>query len=799
VSTAFHGFELQEKIGAGGMSTVYKGIHTTLGYPVAIKILHPGLAGDTQFIARFEREAKAASALRSVNITSVIDFGSANDCYFIVMEYVDGPDMAKVFELLRAESGAAQPFPPEIALLVLEEVAYGLREAHAGGVIHRDIKPSNILINRRGEVKLADFGLARDTRDHARMVDQDLTRPGMVVGTPSYMSPEQAVGRDDVDHRSDIFSLGVMAYQLLAGEKPFQGDSPTEVQERIINATPRPLAETSCPLLTDEIEEMVGRMLAKDPGKRYQSMDQVLHAMRECMESIDSSGGLIKLRRDLLQRFAQDPAATADDLRHQAINSHLRLGFHFKNLGLASMTDALREFRHVLRLDPRNPKASQAVAELRKRAEDSGVGMAAAPPPAAAVPTGAPGRGGAAAAAAADDADAAGRTMVMPAGGRSPRVAEPAPASPPPAVPPQVAPREPRPSRPPREKRPPRESRPSRPALAGVLDGLRRRPGLVAGVLGAVVVVAVTVVVLGQRHPPAPPATVAVQVVSEPAGAQVWMRPAGSADFAPTGRQTDCVLADLAAGAWEFKLSLAGYADTVLAVTASAGGPASARGRLRALAVAEGGAVPEAASAAAPGAPGVVRPASGGADSARAAVAAVAEPVRLNGQIRVRVTPDGASVLVRQAEAPWRPVGPAPVTTELLPAGNWEVRAEKPGFAPAMAKVKVIGGQTVVARLTLVLSGGEVEIGATGPVPLDIDQQRVGSTPWSGRLEPGEHTITVRSDDYTVQAASLVAADGSRRPLSPSGSGGKYTSFRVTVGQGDRLKIDLQLKKKSRT
>ncbi len=790
MSTAFHGFELQEKIGAGGMSTVYKGIHTTLGYPVAIKILHPGLAGDTQFIARFEREAKAASALRSVNITSVIDFGSANDCYFIVMEYVDGPDMAKVFEMLRAESGAAQPFPPEIALLVLEEVAYGLREAHAGGVIHRDIKPSNILINRRGEVKLADFGLARDTRDHARMVDQDLTRPGMVVGTPSYMSPEQAVGRDDVDHRSDIFSLGVMAYQLLAGEKPFQGDSPTEVQERIINATPRPLAETSCPLLTDEIEEMVGRMLAKDPGKRYQSMDQVLHAMRECMESIDSSGGLIKLRRDLLLRFAQDPAATADDLRHQAINSHLRLGFHFKNLGLASMTDALREFRHVLRLDPRNPKASQAVAELRKRAEDSGVGMAAAPPPAA-VPTAAPDRGGAAAAA--DDADAAGRTMVMPAGGRPPRAAEPAPAAPPP-----VAPREPRPSRPPREKRPPREPRPPRPAAAGVLDGLRRRPGLVAGVLGAVVVVAVTVALVSRRRPPAPPATVAVQVASEPVGAQVWMRRAGSADFAPTGRQTDCELADLAAGAWEFKLSLAGYADTVLAVTASAGGPVSVRGRLRALVATGGGAVPDGTSAAAPGATGIVRPGSGAADSARAAVAA-AEPVRLNGQIRVRVTPDGASVLVRQAEAPWRPVGPAPVTTELLPVGSWEVRAEKPGFAPAMMKVKVIGGQTVVARLTLVPSGGEVAIGATESVPLDIDQQRVGSTPWSGRLEPGEHTITVRSDDYAVQAASLVAADGSQRSLPASGTGGKYTSFRVTVAQGDRLRIDLQLKKKPRT
>ncbi len=794
MATAFHGFEVHEKIGAGGMSTVYKGVHTTLGYPVAVKILHPGLAGDTQFIARFEREAKAASALRSVNITSVIDFGSEDDCYFIVMEFIDGPDLAKVFEMLRAESGAAQPLPPEIALLILEEVAYALREAHAEGVVHRDIKPSNILIDRRGEVKLADFGLARNTGDQARMASDDLTRPGMIVGTPSYMSPEQAVGRDDVDHRSDIFSLGVMAYQFLAGEKPFQGDSPTEVQERIINASPRPLAETSCPLLTNEMEEMVSKMLAKDPGKRYQSMDQVLHALRECMDSIDSSGGLVKLRRDLLQRFARDPAATANDLRHQAINSHLRLGFHFKNLGLASMSDALREFRHVMRLDPRNPKASQALAELRKRAEDSGVTMRAAPPPTGAGPLGAHEP---------DDVDAAdpvesGRTMVMPAAGPPRRAAEPVAApAPEPAA---AAPPPPRAPRVPREPRQPRKARPDRAAaspVAGILEGLRRRRGMVAMALGAVVIVAVAAVLLTRRGPTAPPATAIVQVASEPAGAQVWMRRAGTADFTPTGRQTACVLADLAVGAWEFRLSLAGYADTVLAVTAAGSETTSVGGQLRALVPEGEGETPAVAATGAPGTAAAVPAPATIAETPSEAAAAPA--VSSSGRIRVRVTPDGATVLVRQAGEPWRPVGTAPVVTELTAADNWEVRAEKPGYAPVMKKVRISGGQTLGVRLEMVLSGGEVAIEATDPVPLDIDQERVGNTPWTGRLEPGEHTLTVRSDDFTVQTASQVAADGSQKQLPPLSSGGKYTSFRVTIAQGDRLKIDLQLKRKPRT
>ncbi len=397
MGTIFHGYEIKEKIGSGGMSTVYRGLHSTLGYPVAVKVLHPGLAGDESFIARFEREARAASSLRNNNITRVIDFGSEDDMYFIVMEHIDGPDLQKLFADFQKAVGRSRPLPAEIALLILEEVAYGLKAAHTNGIIHRDMKPNNVLLSTEGEVKIADFGLARDTRAFARLSAQNLTQPGMVVGTPSYMSPEQAAGRDDLDHRTDIFSLGVMAYQLLTGEKPFKGDTPTAVQESIINNAPEPLTHEACPLLTAEISALLDKMLAKDPAKRYQSMDQVLMALKECMESIDRSGALIKYRRDYLARFAKEPVTFAEELRHQNIKSHLNLGYHFKNMGLENIGDAIREFHYVLSLDPQHSKAGEAMRELKRRAEESGQSHAVVAPPVRA-----------------DDEDATGRTLVMP-------------------------------------------------------------------------------------------------------------------------------------------------------------------------------------------------------------------------------------------------------------------------------------------------------------------------------------------------------------------------------------------------
>ena len=376
MATSFHGYTMKEKIGSGGMSTVYKGIHETLGYPVAIKVLHPGMAGDASFISRFEREAKAASSLRNNNIATVIDFGSEDDIYFIVMEFVDGDDLGKVAEKVAANTEEFDSLPVEMVLTILEEVAYGLRDAHEKGIVHRDIKPSNILLNNRGEVKIADFGLARDTSDMARLSGNDLTLPGTVVGTPSFMSPEQAVG-GDLDGRSDIFSLGVMAFLLITGEKPFKGNSPTEVQERIIKDDPPPLTVVNCPLLTPEIDSLIVKMLEKDPSRRFQNMDQVLRALTESMESIDPNGTLMKYQREYLANFAKDPVGFSAELRRKSVTRHLKRGFHFKNMGLSNIDDAIREFSYVLSLDPENPEAAGAVKELRRKAEESGMSKAA--------------------------------------------------------------------------------------------------------------------------------------------------------------------------------------------------------------------------------------------------------------------------------------------------------------------------------------------------------------------------------------------------------------------------------------
>jgi len=365
--TSFHGFEARERIGSGGMSTVFKGVHKTLGYPVAIKILHPALAADQGFIARFEREARAASALRSNNITSVIDFGEEDGVYFIVMEYVDGRDLSQIFSVLQGKSPQPVPFPPEITLLLLEEIAVGLQKAHAHSIIHRDIKPSNVLLSVDGEVKIADFGLARDVR----LAPGDLTGTGTVVGTPSYMSPEQAAGKKAVDERSDIYSLGVLAYQFFSGEKPFTGETVSDIQAAIINDFAPPLTLARCPLLTREIEAFVAKAMAKDPDKRFESMKRVSEALASCLENFDASGSLIRRRRELLAGFARDPQAVATELRQQGISAHLKLGYHYQSMGLEKLGDSIREFRLVLSLDREHPKATRALAEVEKRAEES--------------------------------------------------------------------------------------------------------------------------------------------------------------------------------------------------------------------------------------------------------------------------------------------------------------------------------------------------------------------------------------------------------------------------------------------
>lgn len=341
---SFRGFRIIEQIAQGGMATIYKAHQESLDRIVCVKELFPHMAADEALIARFEREAKAAASLNHENIVGVIDFGREDDFYYIVMEYIEGVDLASVLKQVE--------IPYEIALILFHEILRGLDFAHQMGLIHRDIKPSNVLFSKKGEVKLADFGLARQGEKMT-----SLTMTGTVMGTPSYMSPEQAMGKM-VDGRSDIFSLGVVAYELFGGRKPFGGDSYAAVIHSIMNVEPDPI-QTINPVVPDELARIIEKCLHKDPSKRYQDTGSVLRDLESIVEEL----GILRLKRHLAP-FAQDPEGYREILRKKEVAKYLDLGSYYMNLGLGKIDDAIREFKRVLFLDPDNESADKNYKKL---------------------------------------------------------------------------------------------------------------------------------------------------------------------------------------------------------------------------------------------------------------------------------------------------------------------------------------------------------------------------------------------------------------------------------------------------
>ena len=276
-------YEIGEKLGAGGMGTVYRGTDTRLGRPVALKFLSPGQSSDAEQRARLLREARAASALSSSNIASIYDIGEADGNVFLVMELVDGESL-----LARLSGG---PLPIRDAVDIAMQVADALDEAHARGVIHRDVKSANVMITPRGRVKILDFGLAKLSKTAG--VDAAETRSGAletvagtVLGTFSYMSPEQALGRT-VDHRTDLFSLGIVLYEMLTGRLPFEGATVTEILDRVVNHEPPALARFNYSV-PQPLETIVLKALAKDAAFRYQSAREMYIDLHAVLRTIDS-------------------------------------------------------------------------------------------------------------------------------------------------------------------------------------------------------------------------------------------------------------------------------------------------------------------------------------------------------------------------------------------------------------------------------------------------------------------------------------------------------------------------------
>jgi serine/threonine-protein kinase len=262
-------YELEELVGSGGMSTVFRARDVQLDRRVAIKILHERYVDDPEYLARFRSEARAVARLSHPNIVTVIDRGDDGGRQYIVFEHVEGENLKELVQ----RTGR---LPVRGALQLVLAVADGLAFAHERGLVHRDVKPQNVLVSREGEVKVTDFGIARSLD-----VEHGVTQTGTVLGTSEYLAPEQASGKP-VSPATDVYSLGVVLWELLAGDVPFVGENFVAVALRHLNEPPPSLRERR-PDVSPRLEAAVDRALAKDPAARFPSMAALARELRACL------------------------------------------------------------------------------------------------------------------------------------------------------------------------------------------------------------------------------------------------------------------------------------------------------------------------------------------------------------------------------------------------------------------------------------------------------------------------------------------------------------------------------------
>jgi non-specific serine/threonine protein kinase len=294
VGSTIQHYRIRDRLGAGGMGEVYLAEDTRLGREVALKFLPAEAQKDADRRARFLTEARAASALRSSNIAAIYDIGQYEGADYIVMEYVEGENLAK-----RVHNG---PLPVREAVDIATQIVDALTDAHARGIVHRDIKSANIIVTARGQVKVLDFGLAKFLQplsgkaslDSALTVGED-TMAGTVLGTASYMSPEQALGRN-VDQRSDLFSTGVVFYEMLTGRLPFEGKSFAEVVDAILHQVPPALARLNYAVPV-EVDTIIRKALEKNPEVRYQTARDLfadLQRVRADLDEVERHGSTVR-------------------------------------------------------------------------------------------------------------------------------------------------------------------------------------------------------------------------------------------------------------------------------------------------------------------------------------------------------------------------------------------------------------------------------------------------------------------------------------------------------------------------
>ncbi len=288
VGTTLGNYKILEKLGAGGQGTVYKAVDSKLGRTVVIKVLPEELVAKAANLKRFEREARLASALDHPNICTIFDLNEIDGVHFIAMQYIDGRNVRQLVN--------GRPLQLESALSLAIQVADALAVAHAQGIIHRDIKAGNVMVTKKGQAKVLDFGLAKlldeDAARTSGIHHTELTEVGIPYGTATYAAPEQARG-DRVDARADIFSSGVLLYEMLTGSWPFRGKTAVDVRHAVLHEEPVPLSEARPDPVPPRLQQILDRALKKNPRDRYQQIAQFRDDLRAVVRDIALTGGTI--------------------------------------------------------------------------------------------------------------------------------------------------------------------------------------------------------------------------------------------------------------------------------------------------------------------------------------------------------------------------------------------------------------------------------------------------------------------------------------------------------------------------
>jgi eukaryotic-like serine/threonine-protein kinase len=346
VGTRLDKYEIQSEVGHGGMAVVYRGLDTVLNREVAVKVLHPHMAAREESRARLRREALTVARLRHENILEIYDYSGENAAEsFLVTEFIHGMT-------LREWLDARWRPRPALAAMIVHRLCVALGHAHKLGIVHRDIKPENVMIRSDGCLKLMDFGIAQII-DH-----QKLTMTGQLLGSPAYMAPELISGKP-IDARTDLFAVGIMLYQLATGALPFSGRNPHEVLSRIADAE-YPKACTICPLVDDELEDIIAKALAREPDLRYQSAEDFARELERYLEEV----GIPASQEEVMAYFC-DYDRYVDLLDKRVCGTLMQRAESATRAGHSAR--AIRLLGRVLELEKDQKQAKSMLSRLRTR------------------------------------------------------------------------------------------------------------------------------------------------------------------------------------------------------------------------------------------------------------------------------------------------------------------------------------------------------------------------------------------------------------------------------------------------